>query len=44
MEAKISEYEFVVRETIDFHRANIRKKLSLQSKKINLASYLASFS
>lgn len=28
---------------IDFHRSNIRKKLGLKNKKINLESYLASF-
>ncbi|MBP1716093.1 MAG: gerE transcriptional regulator, partial [Deltaproteobacteria bacterium] len=41
---QIADIMNVSTKTIDFHRANIRKKLSLRSKKINLASYLASFS
>jgi GAF domain-containing protein/DNA-binding CsgD family transcriptional regulator len=41
---EIAEIMNVSTKTIDFHRANIRQKLSLKSKKINLGSYLSSFS
>ena len=30
--------------TIDFHRHNIRKKIGIKNKKINLSSYLSSLS
>lgn len=41
---EIADIMNVSTKTIDFHRANIRQKLSLKSKKINLGSYLSSFS
>ena len=40
---EIADIMNVSTKTIDFHRANIRQKLSLKSKKINLVSYLSSF-
>ncbi|MCX5704461.1 MAG: helix-turn-helix transcriptional regulator [Candidatus Omnitrophica bacterium] len=37
---EISEFLNVSRQTIDTHRKNIRKKLGLSKKKVNLTSFL----